>query len=113
MNLGGHMNTSKKIAWRTAAVAAAALFSAGLAHADQRGDYRGGRSGDEHHRVWRDYGRGHFDRHYDSHHYWHPEHRYNREYYPHRYYGYAPYRYEEYRPTRDYGARVYLDIPIL
>jgi len=108
------MNTSKKIAWRTAAVAAAALVSTSMAHADPRGNYRGDyRAGDEHHRVWRDYGRGYFERHYEPHHYWYPEHHYYHEYAPHRDYGYAPYRYERYRPVQDYGARVYLDIPLL
>lgn len=60
------MNTSKKIAWHTTAVAAAALFSAGSAQPAERHLFRE-RSGigvrtvrDEHIRVWRDHGCAYF-----------------------------------------------------
>lgn len=60
------MNTSKKIAWQTTAVAAAALFSAAPTQAAERHFFRewsgsGVRTArEEHSRVWRDHGVAYF-----------------------------------------------------
>src|SRR4051812_20635717 len=109
------MKTSGKINWRTAAVAAAALCSAGAAHADHRrdGDYEryGHEHYREHYRVWRDHGHHYVDHYYAPRHYWYPEYRNYREYRPH-YRAYYPRVYGENWFEPEYGAQFSLSIPL-
>lgn len=117
------MNTSKKLSWHAAAIAAALVFS-GAANADQRGHGKGdhgngyghyhGRQDDRghHQRAWRDHGR-HDYRYYDRGYYHNKQPKYR--YYGHpqpRYYGYGNYYYGVSAPVSDFGATLTFQIPL-
>jgi|SRR5712671_435407 len=124
------MNTSKKLAWHTVAIAAAALVSAGAAHADSRRDfgdnYRGHDSrghdgyreyghdygryyGDGHRRTWRDRDYRYFNHHFESRRYGYPSYGYYRDYPSYRPYRY-PYRHSVIWAAPDFNVGLYIPL---